>query len=128
MRDRSVFGFVAAAALAASLVACDKKPEGGAQPTATASGSATPSAGGPALSGAAAAGKTIFDGQCQACHSIGAGDRTGPDLKDLSKRRQKDWVVKFVKDPIAMTKDDPVGKELLLRGQKHLYCIAETGS
>ena len=115
MRDRSVFGFVAAAALAASLVACDKKPEGGAQPTATASGSATPSAGGPALSGAAAAGKTIFDGQCQACHSIGAGDRTGPDLKDLSKRRQKDWVVKFVKDPIAMTKDDPVGKELLAK-------------
>ncbi len=116
MRDRSAFGFVAMAALATSLAGCDKKPEGGAQPAAT--GTPTPIAApapGPAMTGAAAAGKTVFDGQCQACHSIGAGDRTGPDLKDLSKRREKDWVTKFIKDPIAMTKDDPVGKELLAK-------------
>jgi hypothetical protein len=61
------------------------------------------------------AGKTIYDTHCQACHSIGAGDRTGPDLKDLSKRRQKDWIVKWMKDPVAMAKDDPVGKELLAK-------------
>ncbi len=110
MRVRAMFGFVAAAALAVGLVACDKKPEGGPQPAT--SGSA---AGGPALSAAAQAGKTIYDTQCQACHSIGAGDRAGPDLKDLSKRRQKDWIVKWMKDPVGMAKDDPVGKELLAK-------------
>ncbi|MBK7579002.1 MAG: c-type cytochrome [Myxococcales bacterium] len=110
MRVRATISFVAAAALAANLVACDKKTEGG-----TPAPSASAGAEGPALGAEAQAGKTIYDTQCQACHSIGAGDRAGPDLKDVSKRRQKDWLVKWIKDPVGMAKDDAVGKELLAK-------------
>jgi len=111
MRVRSGVGFVAMLVVGVASASCDKKPEGGTQPTPSASASA----GGPALSAAAQAGKSIYDTQCQACHTIGSGDRTGPDLKDVSKRRQKDWLVKWIKDPVNMSKDDPVGKELLAK-------------
>jgi len=39
------------------------------------------------------AGKQIFERTCLACHSIGQGPRVGPDLKDINKRREHDWLV-----------------------------------
>jgi nitrite reductase (NO-forming)/hydroxylamine reductase len=124
MRVRNVFSVVTVAALAAGSTACDKKSDGGTQPAATTS--AAPSSGGAGLSAAAQAGKTIFDTQCMACHSIGEGDRAGPDLKDLSKRRQKDWIVKWMKDPVGMAKDDPVGKELLAKYKTQMPALPLT--
>ena len=50
---------------------------------------------------------------CSACHSIGKGDKTGPDLKGLTGRRQKDWVERFVKAPRdVIASGDPVAVEL----------------
>ncbi len=60
-------------------------------------------------------GKALFEASCVACHSIGGGDRTGPDLKDVSKRRDKEWLSKWMKDPVGMGQTDPVGKELMAK-------------
>lgn len=48
-----------------------------------------------------------FKKNCASCHTIGEGDKTGPDLAGLSKRRKIDWIVKFVKYPEGMISGDP---------------------
>ena len=52
-------------------------------------------------------GATYFKKNCSSCHTIGEGDRTGPDLAGLSKRRKVDWIVKFVNYPSGMINGDP---------------------
>lgn len=46
-------------------------------------------------------GKKIFEGNCQACHSIDA-DVVGPALKDAHKRRGDAWLVSFIKNSQEM--------------------------
>lgn len=58
-------------------------------------------------------GKKIFQAKCVACHSIGQGKRSGPDLKDVSKRREKKWITGFIQDPAKYLSTDPVAKKLL---------------
>lgn len=59
-------------------------------------------------------GKTAFQQKCVACHTIGEGDRVGPDLKDVSQRRSADWLVKWISAPDKMIADkDPIAIELL---------------
>lgn len=43
---------------------------------------------------------------CTQCHTIGGGDKIGPDLAGLSKRRKVDWIVKFVNYPDGMINGD----------------------
>lgn len=59
------------------------------------------------------AGKAIFEKTCFACHSIGQGPRVGPDLKDISKRRDHDWLVRWLDDPLGMLTTDDLAKKLL---------------
>jgi len=101
---RAVAVFTSLAALFAPS-AC-KKDEGQKDP-----------AGGPAAaaSGDVTVGLDVWNKSCLACHSIGQGDRTGPDLKDVAKRRDNAWLVKWLKDPIGMGQTDPAGKELLAK-------------
>ena len=40
-----------------------------------------------------------FRQNCVGCHTIGGGRLTGPDLKDLSKRQEREWLVKFLMNP-----------------------------
>jgi mono/diheme cytochrome c family protein len=54
-----------------------------------------------------------FKTNCATCHSIGSGDvdaagkkLQGPDLAGVSKRRNLDWIVKFVKYPEGMFMGD----------------------
>ena len=47
-----------------------------------------------------------FKMNCSSCHSIGEGDKIGPDLAGLSKRRKLDWIVKFVGYPEGMINGD----------------------
>ena len=54
-----------------------------------------------------------FAQNCANCHTIGGGRLTGPDLKDVSKRRGRDWLLKFVVDPKKMLEGgDPATVEL----------------
>jgi mono/diheme cytochrome c family protein len=54
-----------------------------------------------------------FKQNCATCHTIGGGNLTGPDLKDVSKRRDREWLLRYVTDPKTMLASDPVAMELL---------------
>jgi nitrite reductase (NO-forming) / hydroxylamine reductase len=58
------------------------------------------------------AGQQVFESHCMACHTIGEGDRTGPDLKDVHKRREEAWLQKWIRDPVSMGDTDHIGKEV----------------
>ena len=38
-------------------------------------------------------GADIFQQQCAACHTIGGGTLVGPDLQDVTSRRDREWLV-----------------------------------
>lgn len=59
---------------------------------------------------AAMPGQAIFERTCFACHSIGEGVRVGPDLKDVEQRRSRDWLMRWIKDPLGMAQNDSIGK------------------
>lgn len=60
-------------------------------------------------------GKLNFELKCIACHSIGGGDKVGPDLHQVMRRRTADWIARWIKDPMPMQQSDPTGKELLAK-------------
>lgn len=37
-----------------------------------------------------------FNKRCTACHTYGKGTKVGPDLKGVTERRKRDWLVKFI--------------------------------
>lgn len=47
-------------------------------------------------------GKTLFKSNCAACHTIGKGKLTGPDLKDVTQRVSNEWITAFVKNSTAV--------------------------
>lgn len=90
-------------------------PGGAAAPSPAAA--ATPAAGAPSAPAAAGdpnKGKAIFEQKCTSCHTIGGGDKVGPDLKGVSTRRSHDWLVAWITAPDQMiAKADPTAAQLL---------------
>jgi protein SCO1/2 len=73
--------------------------------TAASSTGAVPSVGLP--------GEALFIKTCASCHSIGRGDKVGPDLVNLMSRRDRTWVSGFIADPErSLSQDTPVAREL----------------
>lgn len=60
-------------------------------------------------------GKLAFESKCLACHTIAGGDRLGPDLYGVTKRREEAWLVRWMRDPEGMAKSDPIGREMLAK-------------
>lgn len=61
-------------------------------------------------------GQALFKKLCSACHTVGVGDRAGPDLLGVTERRPLDWLVRFLRDPQAMRRNrDPVALDLVGR-------------
>lgn len=55
-----------------------------------------------------------FKQNCASCHTIGGGRLTGPDLKDVTKTKDRDWLVRFILDPKAMIDSgDPYAQKLV---------------
>ena len=55
-----------------------------------------------------------FKQSCSSCHTIGGGPLTGPDLKDVGKRKDRAWLVRFINDPQGViASGDPYAKEIL---------------
>lgn len=55
----------------------------------------------------------FFRKNCKSCHTIGGGKLIGPDLKDVSARKNRDWLIRFINDPVAMIKaNDPYALKL----------------
>ncbi|HEY6807251.1 MAG TPA: SCO family protein [Gemmatimonadales bacterium] len=51
----------------------------------------------------------LFNTRCAACHTIGRGDRLGPDLVDVPARRERSWAARFLAAPDRMLAEgDPV--------------------
>ena len=52
-------------------------------------------------------GKTLYK-KCGGCHTIGKGDKKGPDLAGISNKRSQDWLIKFIQSSKTMiAKGDP---------------------
>jgi mono/diheme cytochrome c family protein len=49
-------------------------------------------------------GATLFSDNCAPCHTIGEAGGVGPDLRDVSKRRDRAWLLAFVLDPASIDK------------------------
>jgi cytochrome oxidase Cu insertion factor (SCO1/SenC/PrrC family)/cytochrome c2 len=61
-------------------------------------------------------GRTLFKKICAPCHTIGVGDRVGPDLRGVTERRDHGWLESFIRQPdMARARRDPVALELVAR-------------
>ncbi len=49
-------------------------------------------------------GETSFKQICAACHTIGKGKLVGPDLANVDKRHQEEWLIKFIKSSQTVIK------------------------
>ncbi|MCP5110930.1 MAG: cytochrome c, partial [bacterium] len=55
----------------------------------------------------------FFRDNCVSCHTIGGGRLTGPDLKDVAQRKDREWLTRFIIDPRAVIDSgDPYAQEL----------------
>lgn len=44
----------------------------------------------------------FFRANCYSCHTIGGGRVTGPDLKGVLERKERDWLLSFIQNPKAV--------------------------
>lgn len=57
-------------------------------------------------------GRSIFAMKCEACHNM-EGRMVGPPLGEVLDRRSPEYVMNFILNPSGMTREHPVGRELL---------------
>ena len=41
----------------------------------------------------------LFQSRCASCHSVGGGDKIGPDLQGVTQRRNPAWLSRFIREP-----------------------------
>ena len=77
---------------------------------------ATATASAPAGRQADEPGRILFTKTCASCHTIGRGDRIGPDLAGVLQRRERDWVERYLAEPERVRgAQDPAAVELSRR-------------
>ena len=55
-----------------------------------------------------------FKQNCMSCHTVGGGRLAGPDLKDVTQRRDKAWLAQWMQNPRAVLDGgDPYAQKLL---------------
>lgn len=61
-------------------------------------------------------GAVLFQSRCSGCHTLGKGDKIGPDLMGLTARRPRQWVARYIVEPQALrAAGDPAALELMRR-------------
>jgi protein SCO1 len=61
-------------------------------------------------------GQALFAKACAGCHTVGNGQRVGPDLAGVTRRRERAWLTRYIMDPYRMrAEDDPIARELASR-------------
>jgi mono/diheme cytochrome c family protein len=56
-----------------------------------------------------------FKQNCASCHTIGGGRLTGPDLKNVTNEKDRDWLIRFLLDPKAMIESGDAYAQKLLQ-------------
>jgi len=55
-----------------------------------------------------------FRANCMSCHTVGGGRLTGPDLKNVSDRKDRDWLIRFMLNPRSVIDSgDPYASQML---------------
>jgi protein SCO1/2 len=63
-------------------------------------------------------GEYFFQSQCSVCHSIGQGDKMGPDLLGVTARRDRLWLARYITAPDKMLAEgDPIAVALFEKYQ-----------
>lgn len=58
----------------------------------------------------------VFTTLCSSCHTVGGGDAVGPDLAGVTERRDREWLLRFMRSPgEAIAAGDPVARTLAER-------------
>lgn len=58
----------------------------------------------------------LFRTRCQTCHTVGGGDRLGPDLSGVSRTRSHAWLSRWIREPDrVLAERDPTAIALLAR-------------
>lgn len=62
--------------------------------------------------------QSYFEQNCSPCHTIGGGASVGPDLKNVTQRAPRHWLVEFIRDPDAkIAAKDPYATKLVAEAQ-----------
>jgi protein SCO1/2 len=62
------------------------------------------------------AGKYMFSTHCGACHTVGGGDKIGPDLRGVTTTRDRAWLSRFIIEPDKVIAErDPAAVSLLAK-------------
>ena len=65
-----------------------------------------------------AAPPAYFEQNCSSCHTIGSGPSVGPDLKNVTQRASRHWLVEFIRDPDAkIAAKDPYATKIVAEAQ-----------
>ena len=63
--------------------------------------------------------KFIFESRCASRHTIGNGDRIGPDLAGVIERRDSAWLQRYLQDPEKMLAEgDSIARTLFEKYRK----------
>jgi ubiquinol-cytochrome c reductase cytochrome c subunit len=58
----------------------------------------------------------LFNSRCRACHTFGAGDLVGPDLKGVTDRHTRDWLRRWITSSQSLVRSgDPAANALFNR-------------
>jgi protein SCO1/2 len=64
-------------------------------------------------------GQRLFASKCSACHTVGKGDRLGPDLAGVTERREHAWLMRYIQHPDeVLASGDPIAAALYNKYKK----------
>lgn len=61
-------------------------------------------------------GAYLYRTRCRSCHTIGEGDRLGPDLAGVTAARPHEWLARWIREPdVMLAEGDPTATAMLPR-------------
>ncbi len=65
---------------------------------------------------AARTGADLFNTRCVSCHTIGGGDKLGPDLLGVVSQRERSWLIRWLMEPdVMLDEKDPLAIALYVQ-------------
>ena len=65
---------------------------------------------------ATSSGQYLFTTRCATCHTIGRGDKIGPDLAGITGVRDRGWLTRYIAAPDTMRHEgDPIARALFAK-------------